>query len=85
MERSEITRRVNSVLVEEFEVEEEKLVPEATLYEELEFDSLDSVDLIAALEREFAMKIDRQDAEKRVREIRTLGDVVDFVAETLGT
>ena len=79
MERTEVIRKVNGVLVDDFEIEEELLTPDANLYEELDFDSLDAVDLIAALEREFAMKIDRQDAEKQIREIRTLSDVYDFV------
>ena len=83
MDRAEVVRKVNSVLVDEFEVEDDLLVPEATLYDELDFDSLDAVDLVAALEREFVMKIDRQDAEKEIREIRTLGDVYDFVERTL--
>ena len=83
MDRSEVVRKVNGVLIDDFEIEESQLRPEVTLYEELDFDSLDAVDLIAALEREFAMNIDRQEAEKQIREIRTLGDVVDFVARTL--
>ena len=83
MDRSEVVRKVNGVLVDDFEIEEDQLTPEATLYEEMDFDSLDAVDLIAALEREFAMKIDRQEAEKQIREIRTLGDVYDFVVRTI--
>ena len=83
MDRSEVVRKVNGVLIDDFEIEESRLQPDVTLYEELDFDSLDAVDLIAALEREFVMKIDRQEAEKQIREIRTLGDVVDFVVRTL--
>jgi acyl carrier protein len=79
MERSEVIRKVNAVLADDFELEEELLTEDANLYEELDFDSLDAVDLIAALEREFEMKIDRQDAEKQIREIRTLSDVYEFV------
>jgi acyl carrier protein len=69
--------------VDEFEIEEELLTPDANLYEELDFDSLDAVDLIAALEREFTVKIDRQEAEKQIREIRSLNDVYDFVQSIL--
>ena len=83
MDRSEVVRKVNAVLVDDFELDEDQLTPDATLYEEMDFDSLDAVDLIAALEREFAMKIDRQEAEKQIREIRTLGDVYDFVVRTI--
>jgi acyl carrier protein len=83
MERSEVIRKVDSVLMDEFEIERELLTPDANLYEELDFDSLDAVDLIAALEREFAVKIDRQDAERQIREIRTLSHVYDFVESML--
>ena len=83
MERSEVIRKVNSVFIDEFEVEEGLLQPKVSLYEELEFDSLDAVDLIAALEREFSIKIDRQDAEKEIREIRTLEDIYTFVLTKL--
>ena len=83
MERSEINRKVNAVLIDEFEIEEDLLRPNVSLYEELDFDSLDAVDLIAALEREFTIKIDRQDAEKEIRDIRTLTDIYAFVEAKL--
>jgi acyl carrier protein len=84
MERSEVIRKVNGILEDEFEVDGDLLTPEATLYEELDLDSLDAVDLIVALEREFSITIDRKNAEKRIREIRTLVDVYDFIQSTLG-
>ncbi len=83
MDRADVIAKVNAVLADEFELAAERLQPEANLYEDLDFDSLDAVDLIAALERQFAMKIDRQSAEKEIREIRTLADVYDFVARKL--
>ena len=61
-----VVREHVRVLVDEFELDEDQLTPEATLYEELDFDSLDAVDLIAALEREFGMKIDRQEAVEQI-------------------
>jgi acyl carrier protein len=83
MDRADVVDRVNAVLGDEFELAPERLRADATLYEDLEFDSLDAVDLIAALERQFAMKIDRQNAEKEIRDIRTLSDVYDFVQRRL--
>ncbi len=83
MERSEVIEKVNAVLVDEFEVDETLLNPDVSLYEDLDFDSLDAVDLIAALEREFSIKIDRQDAEKEIRDIRTLTDIYAFVEAKL--
>jgi len=79
MEVSEVIRRVNLILVEEFELEEGALSPEARLFEDLELDSLDSVDLVAALEREFLVRIDRQASEETIRAMRALQDVYDFV------
>ncbi len=84
MERSEVIQKVNGILEDEFEVDGELLTPEATLYEELDLDSLDAVDLIVALEREFEITIDRKSAEKRIREIRTLADVYNFIETTQG-
>ncbi len=81
MELTEVIRRVNGVLVEDFELEKESLTPDADLYEDLELDSLDSVDLVAGLEREFGVKIDRQANEETVRSMRTLQDVYDFVIQ----
>jgi len=85
MDKPEVVRRVNAVLVADFELEEDLLTPHASLYEELDFDSLDAVDLIAGLEREFGIKIDRQDTEKEIRSIRTLEDVYSFVEAKLNT
>jgi acyl carrier protein len=84
MERSEVIRTVNGILENVFEIERGLLTPEVTLFEELDLDSLDTVDLIVSLEREFAVTIDRKDAEQRIREIRTLADVYNFVEDALG-
>lgn len=79
MNRSEILERVRKVLVEEFELEEDALAPEAALYEELGLDSLDSVDMVVALEKEFAFKVNRAVDEPRIRAIRKVSDIVDFI------
>jgi len=76
----EIVKRTNSVVVKEFELDEALLEPSATLYEDLGLDSLDSIDLIAGLEREFGVSIDRQKDETVLRSMRTLQDVHDFVS-----
>ena len=71
--------RVRQVIAEEFEIPIENLEPEVTLYEKLGLDSLDSVDLVVALEREFGFKVVRVQDEERIRAIRTVSDVCDFV------
>lgn len=79
MTEQEIFDRVKNILVEEFEVEEESITAESNLYTELELDSLDSVDLIVALENEFAFKINRSEDEEQLRALRTINDIIRFI------
>ena len=76
MTNDEIIRTINEALIKEFELERETMVPEATLFESLELDSLDMVDMVIVLENAFKFKITE---EKEIRGIRTLGDIHDFV------
>jgi acyl carrier protein len=66
---------VNAAISKEFEIEPERLVPAAELVKDLELDSLDSVDLIAAMEKTFKVKC----PEKEARALRTMGDIYAFV------
>jgi acyl carrier protein len=68
----------NEVFVESFELEPSELAPDKTLFADLGLDSLDTVDLVVAIQKKFNVKI-RDD--QRVREIRTLGDVYKFIME----
>lgn len=77
MTEQEIIDRTNDVFEESFEIEREKLVPEAHIFIDLGLDSLDIVDLIVALQTSFGVKIR---TDEKVREIRTLGDVYRFIA-----
>jgi acyl carrier protein len=76
MLRDEIVRLTNEVFEQEFELEADQLVPEAHLFTELGLDSLDTVDLIVALQKKFGVTI-RDD--ERVRDIRTLNDLYSFI------
>ena len=76
-----IADRVKKIMIEEFELKEEPLTPEANLYEELGLDSLDSVDLVVALEREFNFKVVRNTDEEKIRAMRQLKDIHDFIVE----
>ncbi|MEZ4814360.1 MAG: acyl carrier protein [Bdellovibrionota bacterium] len=73
--------QVNKLMIEGFEIPEEKLKPEAHLFTELGLDSLDAVDMVVYLEEKIQLKVD---AEK-MAEVRTLADVYklvdDLVAE----
>ena len=67
---SDVEEKVKDIIVEELGVEREKLKPDASFMEDLGADSLDTVELVMALEEEFGIEIPDEDAEKitRVRE-----------------
>ena len=66
----------NEVFVESFEIEEDMLLPEKHVFNDFGLDSLDTVDLVVALQKKFDIKI-RND--ERVRSIRTLEDIYNFI------
>lgn len=68
----DIYQRVKTIFIEEFELEPDELVPEATLFDDLGLDSLDAVDMVVALEKEFGVKMKD---EESIRSIRTLDDL----------
>ena len=76
MTEMEIIEQINTSLAEEFELNREVLKPEALIFDDLELDSLDIVDMVVVLENAFKFKIREEEA---LREIRTLGDIHDFV------
>lgn len=78
MTEEEIISTTNAVFAESFEIESDKLVPDANIFTDLGLDSLDIVDLIVALQSAFGVKIR---TSEKVKEIRTLGDVYRFIAE----
>lgn len=82
MTEQEIIEITNRVFEEAFEIEPERLKPEAHIFTDLGLDSLDIVDLIVALQSSFGVKIR---TDEKVREIRTLGDVYRFIAAVKST
>ncbi len=76
MTREEIVSTINTVFEDSFEIEPERLVPEANIFLDLGLDSLDTVDLVVAIQKKFGVQV-RDD--ERVRSIRTLGDVYQFI------
>ena len=77
MTEQKIIAIVNKVFEESFEIEKEKLKPEAHIFTDLGLDSLDIVDLVVALQKSFGVTIRN---EERVRNIRTLQDVYQFIS-----
>ena len=77
MTKQEIIDTTNKVFEESFEIETERLVPQAHIFSDLGLDSLDIVDLIVALQNSFGVKIRN---EESVREIRTLQDIYQLIS-----
>lgn len=73
--REEIFVTLRSALVELFELDAERVTLEASLYEDLEIDSIDAVDLIDHIKRQTGRKI----AAEEFKAVRTVGDVVEAV------
>ncbi len=61
MTNNEIIEKIHEILIEEFEVDAEKLVPEANLKEALGLDSLDYIDLVVLIESNFSFKVKPED------------------------
>jgi acyl carrier protein len=61
MDKEVIIEKINDFLIDEFEVEQEDIAPEANLKETLELDSLDFVDLVVAVESNFGVKLVGED------------------------
>ena len=75
MTKEEIFRKIKEILAEEFKIEIELITLEAKLYEELELDSIDAVDLLVKMKEYIPGKIDPEQFKKA----RTIGDVVDVL------
>ena len=79
MTEAEIMEGVRRVLTEGFEIEPALLKPEALLREDLGLDSLDAVDLIVALEKQFGLRVEESEA----RSMRVLKDIHDYLRRKL--
>ncbi len=75
MKREDIERKVNEVLNEQLFVDVEELKSGSSLEDDLNADSLDAVEIIIELEKEFGIRIEDEDADK----CKTVGDVYELV------
>ena len=76
----ELENKVKDIIVEELGVERDKLTEGASFMEDLGADSLDTVELVMAFEKEFDIDIPDEDAEK----LRTVGDALKYLHEKMG-
>ncbi|MBR3829985.1 MAG: acyl carrier protein [Bacteroidales bacterium] len=72
---SEITNKVIAIIVDKLGVDEKEVTPEASFTNDLGADSLDTVELIMELEKEFDVQIPDDQAEK----IATVGDAIAYI------
>ncbi|MEJ2238460.1 MAG: acyl carrier protein [Gemmatimonadales bacterium] len=78
---SDLHEKVRDIIVEELGVERDKVTDDASFMEDLGADSLDTVELVMAFEKEFDVDIPDEDAEK----IRTVGDAMKYLDEKSGS
>ena len=69
--------KVKEILMDQLDVEEEKVTMEASIVDDLGADSLDLVDMVMSLEEEFDVEI----PDDQVENIKTVGDIVKYIED----
>ena len=77
MDRENIEKIVNEFLIDEFEIEEELVVGDAKLVDDLGIESLDFVDIVVIIEKEFKFKVKREE----MADVRTLNDLYKYIED----
>ena len=75
MTKEEVFLKIQGILAEEFEIDQVSITPESRLYEDLELDSIDAVDLIVKMKEYVPGKIEPEPFKKA----KTIQDVVDIL------
>ena len=73
-----IEQRVKAIIVEQLGVKDDQVTPDAKFIEDLGADSLDTVELVMALEEEFSQEIPDEEAEK----LQSVGDVIKYIEDS---
>jgi acyl carrier protein len=77
MEREELLKKIKAIVADKLSIGEDQVTEEASFIDDLGADSLDTVELVMALEDEFDLDIPDEDAEK----MTTVGKAIDYVLE----
>jgi len=77
--KEEIFNKISEILADDFEIPSEDITLTATLFDDLDLDSIDAVDLAVRLQKETNKKI----SPEKFKEIRTVSDVVDNIYDLL--
>jgi acyl carrier protein len=80
MKREEIEEIVKNFLIEDLEVDEEAIAPDALLTNDLGIDSLDFVDIVVIVERNFGFKIQAEE----MANVKTLSQFCDYIESKVG-
>ena len=80
MTRNEIDEKVKEFLIDDLEIDEEKIAPEALLKDDLGIDSLDFVDIVVIVERKFGFKIKPEE----MADVKTLAQFCDYIESKVG-
>ncbi len=79
IQKSEVREKVNSLLIDELEIDVELIRPEASLKEDLGIDSLDFVDIAVLVENNFGFSIKAEDLVN----VRTVSEFYDYIEKKL--
>lgn len=77
MKKEEIENKINNVLVDEFEIAEEDMEPDARLINDLGIESLDFVDIAVIIEKDFGFKVVKEEITK----VKTLNDLYQYIED----
>ena len=79
MDKEEIYNTLKNVIIDLFEIDAEEITPQASLYEDLDLDSIDAVDLAVKITEITGKRVNPEDFKK----VRTVQDLVDTAAKMI--
>ena len=78
---ADIEQRIKEIIVNQLNVKESEITPEASFIDDLGADSLDTVQLIMTFEEEFKDEINGEIPESEAEKLTTVGKVIDYIKE----